>query len=116
MSPCPPSDFQHQCPSILFFNLTSVNKEPAPCLVTKAMVSCWLSAELKARGRLDGVEQLAPHQLLVAELGKLEEVHASAGGGQALQIVPPVMDAEGRVELLKRNQRSTAKQIKVGVG
>lgn len=47
--------------------------------------------------------------MLVAELGQLEEVHASAGGGEALQIVPPVMDAEGRVELLRRNQTSREK-------
>lgn len=58
------------------------------------------SAQLEAGRRLDGVQQLVPHQVLVAELGQLEQVHAGAGGGQALQVCAPVVDAEDRVELL----------------
>lgn len=38
--------------------------------------------------------------MLVAELGELEQVHAGAGGGQAIQVSPSVVDAEGRVKLL----------------
>lgn len=60
------------------------------------------SAQLEAGRRLDGVQQLVPHQVLVAELGQLEQVHAGAGGGQALQVGAPVVDAEDRVELLRR--------------
>lgn len=58
------------------------------------------SAQLEAGRRLDGVQQLVPHQVLVAELGQLEQVHAGAGGGQALQVGASVVDAEDRVELL----------------
>lgn len=60
------------------------------------------SAQLEAGRRLDGVQQLVPHQVLVAELGQLEQVHAGAGGGQALQVCAAVVDAEDRVELLCR--------------
>lgn len=60
------------------------------------------SAQLEAGRRLDGVQQLVPHQVLVAELGQLEQVHAGAGGGQALQVGAAVVDAEDRVELLRR--------------
>lgn len=95
------------------FSLAFANQEPAPCFVTVATVSRRLSAELEARGRLYGIEQLALHQLLVVELGQLEQVHAGAGGGKALQIVPSVMDAEGGVELLKKNRgRSTGELIR----
>lgn len=80
-------------------------------MVTVATVSRRLSAELEARGRLYGVEQLALHQLLVVELGQLEQVHAGAGGGKALQIVPSVVDAEGGVELLKKNRRRSTGEL-----
>lgn len=86
-----------------FFHLTGVNKDPPLVRSPRRR----LSAELEARGRLDGVEQFVPHQLLVAELGQFEEVHAGAGGGQTLQVVPSVMDAEGGIELLRRNHRGT---------
>lgn len=58
------------------------------------------SAQLEPGGRLDGVQQLVPHQVLVAELRELEQVHAGAGGGQALQVGAAVVDAEDRVKLL----------------
>lgn len=58
------------------------------------------SAQLEPGGGLDGVQQLVPHQVLVAELRELEQVHAGAGGGKALQVVAAVVNAEGRVELL----------------
>lgn len=38
--------------------------------------------------------------MLVTELRELQQVHAGAGGGQALQVGAPVVDAEGRVQLL----------------
>lgn len=38
--------------------------------------------------------------MLVAELRQLEQIHAGAGGGQALQVVAAVVDAEDRVKLL----------------
>lgn len=59
------------------------------------------SAELEAGGALDGVEQLAAQQGLVPELGQLQQVHAGAGRGQPLQVGAPVVDAEGRVQLLR---------------
>lgn len=59
------------------------------------------SAQLKTSRGLDCVQQLVPHQVLVAELRKLEQVHASAGGGQTVQISAAVVNAEGRVELLR---------------
>ena len=58
------------------------------------------STEFETRRGLDGIKKLVPHQVLVAELGQFEQVHAGAGGGQALQVVAPVVDAEGRVQLL----------------
>lgn len=39
------------------------------------------SAQLEPSGGLDGVEQLVPHQVLVAELWELQQVHAGAGSG-----------------------------------
>lgn len=44
------------------------------------------SAELEARGALDGVQQLAAQQRLVWELGELQQVHARAGRGESLQV------------------------------
>lgn len=44
------------------------------------------SAELEARGALDGVQQLAAQQRLVWELGELQQVHARAGRGEPLQV------------------------------
>lgn len=44
------------------------------------------SAELEARGALDGVQQLAAQQRLVGELGELQQVHARAGRGEPLQV------------------------------
>lgn len=58
------------------------------------------SAQLESSRGLDGVQQLVPHQMLVTELRQLQQVHAGAGGGQALHIAAPVVDAEGRVKLL----------------
>lgn len=59
------------------------------------------SAELEAGRALDGVQQLAAQQGLVLELGQLQQVHAGAGRGQPLQVGAPVVDAEGRVQLLR---------------
>lgn len=58
------------------------------------------SAQLEPGGRLDGIQQLVPHQVLIAELWELEQVHAGARGGQAVQVVAPIVDAEGWVKLL----------------
>lgn len=58
------------------------------------------SAELEPGGGLNGIQQFVPHQVLVAELRQLEQVHAGAGGGQALQVAAAVVDAEDRVKLL----------------
>lgn len=58
------------------------------------------STQLEAGGGLDGVQELVPHQVLVAELGELEQVHAGAGGRQAVQVGASVVNAEGRVKLL----------------
>lgn len=62
------------------------------------------SAQLEPRGGLDSIQQLVPHQLLVAELREFEQVHAGAGGGQALQVSAAVVDAEDRVKLLEAQQ------------
>lgn len=62
---------------------------------------CAGSAQLEARGALDGVEQLAAQQRLVLEFGQLQQVHAGAGGGQPLQVGAAVVNAEGGVQLLK---------------
>lgn len=66
------------------------------------------SAELEAGGALDGVEQLAAQQGLVPELGQLQQVHAGAGRGQPLQVGAPVVDAEGRVQLLRDRGAASA--------
>lgn len=58
------------------------------------------SAQLKPGRRFDGVQQFVPHQVLVAELWELEQVHAGAGGGQTLQVGAAVVDAEDWVKLL----------------
>lgn len=58
------------------------------------------SAQLEPGGGLDGVQQLVPHQVLVAELRELEQVHAGAGGGQTVQVGATVVNAEGWVKLL----------------
>lgn len=63
------------------------------------------SAQLEARGALDGVQELAPQQRLILELGELQQVHAGAGGGQPLQVGAPVVDAECGVQLLKPQER-----------
>lgn len=70
----------------------------------------FLSAQLEAGRRLDSVQQLVPHQVLVAKLGQLEQVHAGAGGGQALQVCAPVVDAENRIELLFRVEGGGVKE------
>lgn len=59
------------------------------------------SAQLEARGALDGVEQLAPQQCLVLELWELQQVHAGAGRGQPLQVGAPVVNAERGIQLLE---------------
>ena len=64
------------------------------------------SAQLEARGALDGVEELAPQQRLVLELGELQQVHAGAGCGQPLQVGAPVVDAERGVQLLQDSGRT----------
>lgn len=61
------------------------------------------SAQLKPGRGLNGVQQLVPHQVLVAKLWELEQVHAGTGGGQTVQVSAAVVDAEGRVELLCAN-------------
>lgn len=63
------------------------------------------SAQLEARGALDGVQELAPQQRLVLELGELQQVHAGAGCGQPLQVGAPVVDAERGVQLLQDSGR-----------
>lgn len=63
------------------------------------------STELKPGRGLDGVQELVPHQVLVAELRQLEQVHAGAGGRQPFQVAAPVVDAEGRVKLLCTHSR-----------
>lgn len=63
------------------------------------------SAELEARGALDGIEQLAAQQRLVWELGELQQVHARAGRGEPLQVRAAMMDAEGGVQLLQERAR-----------
>lgn len=77
--------------------------QPSPSLRSKFLFVLFRrssSAQLEPGGRLDGVQQFVPHQVLVAELWQLEQVHAGAGGGQALQVVAAVVDAEDRVKLL----------------
>lgn len=61
------------------------------------------SAQLEPGRGLDGVQELVPHQVLVAELRQLQQVHAGAGSGQTLQVGSTVVDAEGRVKLLCAN-------------
>lgn len=75
-------------------------------------ISLCSSAELEARGRLDGVQQFVPHQVLVAELWQLEQVHAGAGGGQALQVAAPIVDAEDWVKFL-RHPKKKKKTFKI---
>lgn len=63
------------------------------------------SAELEPGARLYGVQQLVPHQVLVAELWELEQVHAGARRRQALQVTSTIVNAEGWIKLLKAQQR-----------
>lgn len=77
------------------------------------------SAKLEPGGGLNGIQQFVPHQVLVAELRQLEQVHASAGGGQALQVAAAVVDAEDRVKLLchpKKTQTKKTFKIKKLIG
>lgn len=67
---------------------------------------CKRSAQLEAGRRLDGVQQLAPHGVLVTELGELEQVHAGAGGGETLKVAAAVVNAEGRVQLLSEGVKA----------
>lgn len=69
------------------------------------------SAKLKPGGRLNGIQQFVPHQVLVAEFWQLEQVHAGAGGRQALQVAAAIVDAEDWVKFLchpknKKNQNT----------
>lgn len=99
---------------------TRIKKSVEPCLVIPMSahtqthkticqcIGCFLfppsppsSAQLKPGGWLDGVQQFVPHHVLVAELWELQQVHASAGGGQAVQVGAAVVDAEHRVKLLQ---------------
>lgn len=68
------------------------------------------SAQLEARGALDGVQELAPQQCLILELGELQQVHAGAGGGQPLQVGAPVVDAECGVQLLQDSGHTSGHQ------
>lgn len=61
------------------------------------------SAQLEPSGGLDGVEQLVPHQVLVAELWELQQVHAGAGSGETVQVGATVVNAERWVQLLCAN-------------
>lgn len=65
------------------------------------------SAELKPRGRLNGIQQFVPHQVLVTELWQLEQVHAGAGGRQALQVAAAIVDAEDWVKFLCHPKKKT---------
>lgn len=68
------------------------------------------SAKLKPRGRLNGIQQFVPHQVLVAELWQLEQVHAGAGGRQALQVAAAVVDAEDWVKFLCHPKKKKRKK------